>query len=89
MTKQEFEERLGRSVTASDYEKIEQVYIFHPSISEVEGKDEIVALFKIGGIRLIKDMLPTAMRAKELEIEIGKKKGELEQLKNLYEELKN
>lgn len=88
MTQEEFECRLGRSVSKDDYEKIEKVYLFHPSIDDVSGKDEITTIFKIGGMRLINDMMPTAMRGEELETEINRMRIELEQLKSRYEEFK-
>ena len=67
MMKEEFEKIIGREVTPPEYAKIEFVYQFHPTIPEVGGKETIAKLFEIGGMRLIKDMLPTARIAKDLE----------------------
>lgn len=39
MTKQEFEKRIGAEISQKDYSIAEHVYIWHPSISEVEGKE--------------------------------------------------
>ena len=72
MTKQEFEQRLGKTVSEKDYAKIEEVYTTHPSISETEGKDQIAYLYKTFGMRIIEDMLPTARKARELEDEMRK-----------------
>lgn len=51
MTKQEFEERLGKTVNDRDYVRIEEVYTYHPSISETEGKNQIAYLYKTFGMR--------------------------------------
>ena len=67
MTKQEFEKISGKTVSQGDYAKIEFVYQFHPSIPNVEGKEMIAELYNLGGMRLIKDMLPTARTNKDLE----------------------
>lgn len=87
MTKQEFEERLNKTVNSTDYEKIEEVYEYHPSISETDGKDQIAYLFKTFGMRIITDMLPTARKAKELEEKIRQARLTLENLKTEYKEL--
>lgn len=88
MTKQEFEQRLGKQVNSADYSIIEYVYNFHPSIGEIGGKDQISDLYQLGGMRLIKDMLPTAQKAEKLEDEIRKTRTTLETLKKQYEALK-
>ena len=88
MTKQEFEERIGGTVSASQYDLIEEVYTFHPSISNTNGKDEIATIYKMFGMRLIYDMLPTAREAKRLDIEIQKATGLLSQLTSELRELK-
>ena len=88
MTKQEFEQRLGKQVNSADYSVIEYVYNFHPSISDVGGKDQIASLYKIGGMRLIKDMIPTAQRAEKLEEEMRQARTALGTLRRQYERLK-
>ena len=52
---------------------IEFVYCYHPSIPAVEGKKQIAAIYKIGGMRLINDMVPTATRIKQFDEAIEKK----------------
>ena len=42
MQKQEFEERIERTVTDEQYKVIEEVYMWHPSIRNTSGKDEVV-----------------------------------------------
>ncbi len=87
MTIQEFQRELGATVSNKDYPAIEYVYTFHPSISNTEGKKQIANLYRLGGMRLIKDMLPTAKRAEELESKIRKTNANLAQLKKQYEDL--
>lgn len=67
MNKQEFEERLGTTVSDEEWEKINYVYTWHPSISHVNGKDDIAKLYKIGGPRLMIDMISTAKEWERLE----------------------
>ena len=88
MTRQEFESRIDSNVTAEEYSLIEYVYTFHPSISNTEGKDQIAGIYKIGGMRLIKDMIPTAQKAEQLEKDIHKTTANLQDLRNQYKELK-
>lgn len=86
MTKQEFADLTKRDFTDTEYTAIETVYIFHPSISETEGKKQIASLYETFGIRIITDMLPTANKSREYEEQITKKRHELEELQ---EEFKN
>lgn len=88
MTKQEFEQRLGKQVNSADYSIIEYVYNFHPSIGEIGGKDQMASLYKIGGMRLIRDMLPTAQKAEKLEADMRQARTMFETLKKQYEALK-
>lgn len=44
MQKQEFEERIERTVTDEQYKVIEEVYMWHPSIRNTSGKDEVQIL---------------------------------------------
>ncbi len=88
MTKQEFEERAGGEVSASQYAIIEEVYTYHPCIKNVEGKEQVATLYKFFGMRLIYDMLPTAREAKRLDLELRRARGLVKQLESEYEELK-
>ena len=45
MQKQEFEERIERTVTDEQYKVIEEVYMWHPSIRNTSGKDEVFFYF--------------------------------------------
>lgn len=88
MTKQEFETRIGQQVSTEDYKKIEQVYTFHPSIDNVNGKDQIAMLYSTFGMRIIADMLPAAMLADELEREIAAAEAQLKTVQERYENFK-
>lgn len=63
MQKQEFEERIERTVTDEQYKVIEEVYMWHPSIRNTSGKDEVVELYKSFGMTIFHDMLPRAKKA--------------------------
>jgi hypothetical protein len=89
MTKQEFKALTKRSFTDSAYTDIETVYTFHPCISETEGKKQIASLYDTYGTRIIKDMLPTATKAREYEERIAQKRHELEALKDELDELRS
>ncbi len=47
-------------ITTDDWHKISTVYIWHPMISNTKGKSEIAALYNVGNMGIINDMLPTA-----------------------------
>jgi len=89
MTKQEFKALTKRDFTDKEYEAIETVYTFHPAISETEGKQQIASLYDTFGFRIIADMLPTAIKAKELAEPMTRKRHELEELKEEFKRLKD
>lgn len=66
MQKREFEERIGTQVLDEEYEDIEYVYMWHPAIKEVEGKDQIALLYMNFGLSFIRKMLPLAEKMKGL-----------------------
>lgn len=94
MMKSEFEERLNeiepitRTVSDADYQIIEYIYTFHPSISETEGKRQVALLYHEFGIRIFKDMKATADRNRELEVEIGRARHHLQSLLDEADELR-
>lgn len=87
MMKQEFENLAKMEINQEDYEMIELVYTFHPSISETSGKKQIVSIYHIGGMRIIKDMYPTAFEAYNIDTEIQKHKQEIRRLEEQLLEL--
>ena len=80
MMKHEFEERIGTEVSNCDYAIIETVYTWHPSISEVDGKEQITALYKTGGMALIKSMVEAAKIMRDLRAERQHIMGQLEKV---------
>ncbi len=59
------------ALSADDYEVIEKVYATHPAIDAVSGKDQIAAFYNLPcGMRIIRDMVPTAEKAAQLSQEI-------------------
>lgn len=67
MQKQEFEERIERTVTDEQYKVIEEVYMWHPSIRNTSGKDEVAELYKSFGMTIFHDMLPRARKVVNME----------------------
>ena len=82
MQKQEFEERIERTVTDEQYKVIEEVYMWHPSIRNTSGKDEVAELYKSFGMTIFHDMLPRAKKAHREKLD-----AELEQLRENRMEL--
>lgn len=82
MTKQEFEEKVNGTVSDSEYKIIEMVYTWHPVISDTNGKNEIAAIWTIGGMPLIKGMVEAAEMTMKLDEEERKIKAQLENIQN-------
>ena len=93
MNKQEFMSRVNKwnpevkEPTAIEYENIEYVYTWHPSIDSVKGKDQIAYLYVNFGMRVIYDMITTAHLAEEAEAEMNKAYAIYLEAKNKYLEL--
>ena len=64
----------------NDYDTIEYVYNWHPSISNVEGKAQIAMLYVEFGMRVIEDMKATAVEVHILENDILAARHKLEEL---------
>lgn len=60
-----------------DYAIVEYVYTWHPSIPAVGGKKTIAALYELGGMCLIRDMVATARIQEEKEEKIQRIRGEI------------
>ena len=97
MMKSEFEAKIADllvgdqtapAVSDENYKIIEKVYNFHPSISETEGKKQIAYLYINFGMRVIRDMVPTAEKAEELEDRIRQARMQMETLQRAYSDLK-
>lgn len=83
MLQQEFEERIGQAVTWEDYQIIDTVYSWYP---EDMSKDQMAELWKIGGMRLIKDLYPTAARMMDIQGRIEKYQKERREALRLAKE---
>ena len=59
-----------QDISAEDYAIVEFVYTWHPSIPAVGGKNTIAALYVLGGMCLIMDMVGTAKHAEQRDAEI-------------------
>ena len=90
MTDTEFLNRLpegARKPDDNEFEKIQFVYNYHPSINPVNGKDQIAMLYSTFGMRIIMDMLDTAQQAELIESERRQLKNRLRELEREEEEL--
>ena len=89
MNRQEFLDRIKSTniPTPEQYSEIEYVYTWHPCINEVTGKDQIATLWDVGGIRLIRDMMPTAQKAEALEHQIALAKAQVQKIQSAYMDL--
>lgn len=92
MTREEFTDKaiqicdsLGIQFSAPTTEQmklIDYVYMYHPSISDVDGKSQIAYLYVVFGMRLILDMRNTAHVMEDYENKERKLKAELNKLKD-------
>lgn len=93
MTKAEFKEHVNRllspndqvnAITDEEYKIVETVYGFHPSISDVNGKEQIARLYVDFGFIVIVDMYLRAKAAETLYIKrrnlVAKHNAELSRL---------
>ena len=71
-----------------DWQVINVVYTFHPSIDEVKGKQQVALLYVEFGMRIFWDMLPTAEKAVKIEAKILELKNQTECLQNELRDLK-
>jgi len=98
MTRQEFIEKLteidpeigqntDHMLTNEDYIVIEMVYTYHPAIRDYCGKKQIAHIYAYGGMGVIRDMMPTAVKARRIEAELrevqAKKRNLVAQLEAL------
>lgn len=88
MNRQEFDELTTRKCTDEEYKVIEIVYAFHPSIDESKGKKQIATLFDGFGMRIIADMLPTAIKARGFQNDIQLLMRDLENKRNDYNDFR-
>jgi len=85
MTKQEFEARIDGAVSFAEYELINHVYTFHPMIRDVGGKDQIVQLYKLGGMLLMQNMYSYVLECEDCERSLTNAEGRLQELAEMLE----
>lgn len=79
-----------RKPTEKEFEVIDFVYKYHPSICHrTDGKEKIAMLYTTFGMRIIYDMRETTKRAQEIEQERRELRRRLEELEREAEELYN
>ena len=86
MMQEEFEMMVGAVVSTKEYRIIDTVYMYHPIDMN---KEDIVGLFRIGGIGLINDMLPAAEAMQALEVELAQKQKQVKALDTKITAIKN
>ncbi len=79
----------AKKPTDREYEEIEYVYAWHPSISESghEGQEQIAKLYSEFGMRIIRDMTPTAEKAEQLRTELIAARNKVERITEDLKEL--
>ncbi len=88
MSKEEFEKLIDKKVSGEDFDVIQFVYNFYPTISETNGKTEVAELYKKHGMGIFHDMYPTARRGMVLEDSIRRTEIALDTLKREYKEFR-
>lgn len=100
MTRQEFINHLAEidngsaedaknELSNEDYYYIELVYTYHPAISNVNGKTQIAGIYMYGGMGAIRDMVPTAITARDIESQLQEIQHQKSKLLAQLEELKS
>lgn len=84
MLQSEFDKLTSRPYTEEEFSDIHYVYCYHPAI---QIKKDIADLWTIGGICLIKDMLPTARRVEEEKCRLDAARTEYEHARDAWDEL--
>lgn len=73
-------------ISDKDYADIEYVYANHPAISD---KKDIVNIWKLpNGMLIIRDMIPTALKANEIDSKIIRYQNMVNRAKKMKEALK-
>lgn len=99
MTKPEFIEKLteidpeigqcaDHELSNEDYITIEMVYTYHPVIRNSCGKKQIAHIYAYGGMAVIRDMVPTAANARQIEVQLREVQAQKRNLIAQLEELR-
>lgn len=89
MMQAEFEKIIGSPVKNEEYDAIEFVYMWHPSISDTEGKHQIASIYRLGGMAVINDMTKRAELNKEIQEMMDECSKKMEYLQKKRVELVN
>ena len=84
--KEKEEQDEGLQANSEDVYK-RQVYMWHPSIRNTSGKDEVAELYKSFGMTIFHDMLPRAKKAHELDELLRNAQREVQRIQEEIEEL--
>ena len=88
MLKSEFETMTDiEEISNKDYETIENVYMYHPAIDDIKGKEQIAYIYKEFGMTVIKDMEKRALRYKRTINSINEHERSIQALKQSLKEL--
>ena len=87
MMKQEFEQRIGGTLSDKDYNLIELVYTWHPAISNTTGKDQMAALYMNYGMIIIKDMVTRSIAVRDLDKQLREAESKVVAIQKEMEEL--
>lgn len=74
-------------VKDGEYPYVEYVYMFHPAIPNVGGKDVIAHIYAYGGILVIKDMYARAKKADEAERKVHAIRKDIEGMEKQIQDL--
>lgn len=83
MMKQEFEKLINGKVSDADYEVIEMVYTYYPSMT----KDKAAYLYTNFGMVIFRDMMVRACEIRDVEEQIRKLESQLSAKRELLESL--
>lgn len=74
-------------ISDADYARVEYVYMFHPAIPDVGGKEIIANLYAYGGMLVIRDMYARAKKADEAERKIHAIRKDIEGMEKQIQDL--
>lgn len=80
----EFEKMVGEEIGENDWSIITIVYSYYPGIDNVEGKEQIKALWKQFGIVIFWDMYQRATQIRNEEKKIATAQKEVQVLRGNY-----
>ena len=81
MSKEEFEDLISQALSDRDFEIIETVYLYHPAIRDVSGKEELAELYKSFGMTIFYDLVGRAKRNQDLADQLRQTQAETDRIK--------